>query len=135
MVEIKHRHCRVKHNPPESYGDCIAACVRMLVDDDAVPHTFEHESNSEKSWNELRKYLKTKGLDIACFALVEHPKDHMKMNNPGIPYMLMGANSQSNHAVVCIDDKVVGDPAWYSDPITKPMDKGYYVIGVITCLP
>lgn len=124
------RICKVKHNPPETYGDCIAACLRTILDDDNVPHVFD-ERPPEESWAELRSYLKSIGKNIALFP-VDDGMEFMGVNNPDIYYMLLCSNKSGNHAVVCKDGKVVHDPAWYKEIITGPLENGLWIVGVIT---
>jgi len=127
------RVCKIKHNPPKSYGDCVAACVATLIDRDDVPHTFDGR-DAESAWSDLRAYLNQHGMTLSVFASEEDPRDHMGVNNPDTPYMLMCSTSEGNHAVVCVGSEVFHDPSWYKMIIRGGTDMGVWVVGVITCL-
>lgn len=126
---MKPRYCQVPHNPPHSYGDCIRACIATMIDRDDVPHTFDDE-NTIEGWRSLRSYLKIHGKNVALFANDDDPHWHMRENNPGITYMLMGSNQcKVNHAVVCCDGKIVHNPSYTA--MTDPLIEGFYIICVI----
>lgn len=127
------RFCKVKHHPPESYSDCIRACVATLTDDDSVPHTFNvpPDSDAAPCWVELRAYLASRGKNIVLFAHDYDPREFMKCNNPDVPYMLLHSNSFGPHAVICINDELVHDPAWATLSITGPMPMGIWITAVI----
>src|SRR5688572_30366291 len=99
------RVCQVKHNPPESYGDCIRACIATILDRDDVPHTFTHE-NFEQCWNDLRIWLKPLGYApfLSYFDnefSLDEVLEFMRINNPDSVYMLMASAGGSDHCVVC----------------------------------
>lgn len=128
---MKPRMCKVKHNPPHTYGDCIAACIRTMTDDDQVPHVFRDGFGSpEESWANMRAYLKTKGKTLTLIP-VDDPYEFMEINNHGSTYMLLCSTSSGNHAVVCKSGVVVADPAWYKEEIKGPLDNGLWIIGLI----
>lgn len=124
--------CQTIHNPPETYGDCIAACMRSMLDDPDVPHCFKG-GNPEDSWIELRKYIKeTHGKNLAFFVL-EDPWEFMEKTNPEVYYMLICRTVSGDHAVVCRNGKVVHDPAAVQREITGPSwSAGRWVLGVLT---
>ena len=131
-ARMKRRYCEIEHNPPHSYGDCVRACVATVINRDDVPHTYKGDSH--QAWLEMRDYLKEHGKSFLVFASGE-PYDGMLANNPDIPYILMGKSSTgSNHAVVCINNKIIHDPSRTPIGITEPTELGVYIIGVIGSL-
>lgn len=124
--------CRVKHNPPETYGDCVRACIATITDDKNVPHTFDGRE-SEESWSQLRAYLKSKNRFL-MLTPVPDPWEFMETQNPGIPYMLLCQNKNGDHAVVCKDGRVWHDPAWYKTDIVGEHSIGCWIVGVIGVL-
>ena len=122
--------CMSMHNPPKTYGDCIRACIAMLTDDDQVPHVFSDIIEPEKSWHQLRSYLETKGKFLFLVGVECHKE--MAENNPDIPYMLICGTATGNHAVICLNGKVIHNPAYYPSEITGPPENSdEYVVGII----
>lgn len=127
---MKPRMCKVKHNPPEQYGDCIAACISSIADHD-VPHVYNGGS-AENAWQEIRKSLKTIGKSVLIFPIETDPHDFMKETNEDIYYMLIGRTERGeDHAVVCLNGEVKHDPAWYRSKMVRPHSCGLWLIGVI----
>ncbi len=129
---MKPRICKVKHDPPHAYGDCVRACVATMIDRDDVPHTITGSTvkEVEKSWSDLRRYLKTHGKYLALVDVTD-PWDFMKENNPDIPYLLLCRTAENDHCVVCKDGKVFHDPSWYRTKIVGPNSIGFWIIGLI----
>jgi len=130
---MKPRYCQVPHNPPHSYGDCIRACIATMIDRDDVPHTFDGADN-EKSWYDLRSYLKSHGKNIALFIYEgDDPMDWMREVNHDITYMLMGSDKHKvNHAIVVSylsGMRTTHNPSYTT--MTDPLIEGFYVICVI----
>lgn len=127
--------CKIKHNPPETYGDCIAACVGTILNRDDVPHTFT-SLNGEECWFFLREWLAPLGL--APF-ITSYPGDlsfdefmeHMKVNNPDSFYILLAKSGGNDHAVVCKAGKVIHNPSWYPEKITGPHSLGEWIVVVL----
>lgn len=125
------RMCMTIHNPPESYGDCIRACIATLTDDDKVPHVFSDKLSAEDSWHQLREYLKGK-RKFLFLTTVKDPFDEMAENNPNIPFMLICSTDKGNHAVICKNGEVVHNPAYYNSEIKGPPEGSEeWVIGII----
>lgn len=119
--------CKVNHNPPHSYGDCVRACVATIIDRDDVPHAFT--GDAEDAWNKLRKYLKLSGKTISLFSL-ENAREEMKLNNPDVVYMLIGeTNAGVYHAVVAQGVETLHNPSIMGGDVEKPisMIEGYIV--------
>lgn len=124
---MKPRNCTVPHNPPFSYGDCLRACVATLIDSDDVPHVFDSRPILE-SWSALREWLRLQGKTLSIFPLDEHA-EFMSENNQDIPYILICATMNGNHAVVCRNGKIVHDPS--SPQPIKKHSSGFYIVGII----
>lgn len=123
------RFCMVDHQPPKTHGDCVAACIRSLLDRDDVPHVFDDRPVLD-SWSVLRSWLAGIGKTIAIFPTDDH-ESFMRENNPGIPYILFHSTGETDHVVICKDGKKYHDPAWWKVGIVGPTSQGYYVIGII----
>ena len=110
----------VKHNPPDSYGDCFRACVASLLEVNDVPLFYFDGPEPEVARERLRKYLRelhslepylvgfSGDLKLAeMLAGVEH-------DNPGIKFMLIcGIAEYGAHALVCGEGRVVHDPFYW----------------------
>lgn len=125
------RMCLSLHNPPQTYGDCIRACIATLTDDDDVPHVFDSRE-AEECWLDLRNYLAGRNKFLAIL-VVPDPFEFMEENNQNIAYMLICKTQKGeNHAVVCKNGKIVHDPAYYKSEITGPPEPGEdWFIGIV----
>lgn len=100
-----------------------------MLDRDDVPHVFDGRA-PETAWAALREWLKT--INRVLFVInSDEPRAFMALNNPGIPYMLLCSCGAEDHAVVCLNEKVFHDPAWYRAAITGPTSEGHFIIGII----
>lgn len=129
------RTCIVKHDPPNSYGDCLRACIASLCDDDSVPH-FVDDGDDERGQQRLRAYLASRGLNPFYMALPGNLPlasifEMMAGVNIGVEYLLFHTSHDADHVVICRDDKVIHDPAWYRSPITGPSSNGLWVVMVV----
>lgn len=103
--------CQVEHNPPETYGDCVSACISTMIDRDDVPHVYDGNCSPEEAWAELREYLKIHKKNMVFF-LSENPFEQMAGDNPDIIYMMLCTTERSTtHAVVCMGDNIIHDPS------------------------
>lgn len=132
--------CRVKHDPPNSYGDCVRACVATILDLDAedVPHFYHDNPTGEVGMERMREWLRERGL--APF-VTGYPPDplaevlgYMNTVNPHVPYMLFGGTGDGDHVVVCIGGKIVHNPAWYGCSIIEPPSIGHWQVVVLVRL-
>lgn len=128
-----------KHNPPESYGNCYAACYASLLElpiEDVPPfemlpgfntHNEKLDAGVELApadyvwWTVLQCWTKALGL----FA------NQIKHDSGMVPlgYAIMSGESPRHpgvgHCVIVLDGKVVHDPIGPLDevePIKKPWD-------------
>jgi hypothetical protein len=133
-------HCITKHDPPNSYGDCVRACIASLFDLPCaeVPHFFEDGPIADIADARLREWLAARGYapfyshfdgSISRADLL----DMMRESNPGIHYLLFGSTSDgdSNHVVICKDNEVVHDPAWVVSGLSHPGSNGFWSIMVV----
>lgn len=137
------RTCLIKHDPPNSYGDCIKACIGTILDRDDVPHVFDEriikDGKPDKdllilAWIRLRAWLRTLKKTVVLFAVDEHA-EMMTINNEGIPYILLCSTHRGDHAVICQNGNVIHDPGWYRSEIKGPLSAGCYVIAIVGDLP
>lgn len=130
--------CRVKHDPPRTYGDCVRACVATILDLDAedVPHFYHDNPTGEVGMERMREWLAGRGLAPFVTGLPPDPLseilEHMGEFNPGVPYMLYGSTADGgDHVVVGIGGKIVHNPAWYGCSITGPSSAGHWQVVVL----
>lgn len=136
--------CRVKHDPPRSYGDCLRACIASIMDLDPehVPHFADMAATGTEARASARRWLGLRGLTITAFALdgsesVQGVLDWMGENNPDTTWMLFGSTTRApaapaDHVVVCQGGKVVHDPAWVPTSIKRVGSCGYWEIWVVS---
>lgn len=136
----KFHHCIVKHNPPDSYGDCFRAAVASLLDVpqiEQVPHFFHDGCDGSVGMSRLKDWLKTQGL-APFFMFFSEPTLQdvlhiMEVLNPGIRYILTGATQSEDHSVLYAGDQLIHDPAWYASRLVSPGSNGYWT--VLTVVP
>lgn len=131
MAQLNKRICQVKHDPPHTYGDCIAACIRTLIDSDEVPNYFT-DQGAEWAWSKTRDWLAERGKFIFLVE-VEDPWLYMEVNNAAIPMILLGQNSEGvDHCVITRNGVIVHDPAWYKNEMVGPLSTtNSWIVGVI----
>lgn len=133
--------CRVKHNPPASYGDCLRACIASIMDLDAehVPHFADLGARGDEARASARRWLGLRGFTITAFALdgsepVQGVLQWMADNNPDTTWLLFGSTGPvgGDHVVVCQGGSVVHDPAWVPSSIKQVGACGYWEIWVVS---
>lgn len=127
---MNYRMCKIPHNPPHSYGDCIRACVASLVDRDDVPHTYLGHG-AEQAWSDLRSYLKKLGKYLALFVVEGDVFEFMEINNPSIPYILLCRTENADHAVICKNGEIIHDPNTTPSEIVGEHSCGHWIVGII----
>lgn len=117
--------CYVKNDPPHSHGDCLRACVASLLDLPAlqVPHFVRDGCEPEVTYQRVREWLADRGLVpmFSGYETSEAPDEvlqFMASTNPGVYYILFSAD----HAVVCLNDEIIHDPAWVKGKLRQPAD-------------
>jgi hypothetical protein len=129
---MKPVHCRIKHDPPHSYGDCWRACIASLLEisrPEDIPHFAEDGCDFETSVARIREYLFPNNAFLTHFAgsiPLNDVLSFMGQRNPNIYYLLCA----EGHVVVCKDDKIVHDPAWFKTALVPPSEQ--WVVLVIT---
>lgn len=132
--------CTVRHDPPEGYGDCLRACIASLLNAPSheVPNFAEGGCDFETQITRLRGWLYDRHVHQggpSDVFLTHFPnssseaevREHMAARNPNIWYLLFS----DNHVVVCINDKIDHDPAWYRTTLTPPMEA--WTVLVLVC--
>lgn len=117
--------CYVKNDPPNSYGDCLRACIASLLDlpTTEVPHFVRDGCEPHVTYDRVRKWLAERQLVpmFSGYSASETPDEvlaFMAETNPGVWYILFSFD----HAVVCCNDKIVHDPAWVKARLVPPTD-------------
>jgi len=128
----KHK-CQTKHDPANgSYGDCLRACIASLLHIENpldVPNFADGNASGDEMWNGLRAYLRGRQLDVmhvsftASFAEI---RQTMAVLNPGTYYMVIGQIDGGGHIIICKDDKIEHNPAWYPTGFDGPLPGGFY---------
>lgn len=125
MVAMIGDICLVKNDPPNSYGDCLRACIASLLELPTVkvPHFVRDGCAPEVTYERVREWLADRGLVpmFNGYTASETPDDVLKFmaeTNPGVYYILFSAD----HAVVCLNDEIVHDPAWVKARLVPPSD-------------
>lgn len=124
------RNCHVKHNPPQSYGDCIRACLATMLNRDDVPHLYDGRP-FDIFWRDLRLWLQVMAGKTISLFMTENHAEYMRELNPDIAYLLLCNSMSGDHAIVCRNGERIHDPAWYRAAEYKPHSIGCYVIGII----
>jgi len=135
MIKVS---CQVSHDPEKgTYGDCLRACIATMLEKPSndVPHFYHDGCDGNEGNKRLQEYLKTQNL-IACYqyfesAPVDEVKQHMKVLNPEVVYLLMGSTATGDHIVICKNDEVLHNPNWGGQPIIKPTSLGVTVVMVL----
>src|SRR5690606_19121466 len=114
--------CRVRHDPPHSYGDCIRACVASLLDMECeqVPHFYE-DGDGERGFERMRVWLAAHKRIPAYYVLdadmtFEQVAWSVGMYETNV--MLYCSNDNGDHCIIVNRDGIAHDPAWYRSKIT-----------------
>lgn len=131
-------HCLTRHNPPDTYGDCVRACIASMLELPAtdVPHFYRDGCDAETGTQRMREYLATLGYCAFYVAYdggssLDELQRVMMQINPGITYMLFGSTEDCDHIVICRDGITLHDPAWVRVPIIGPSSNGFWGIMVL----
>lgn len=136
-------YCLVMHNPPDTYGDCLRACIATICNIENigdVPH-FAHGVNGPEDGeraNELMKaFLLTRGLRPfyvavpAESATIDEVFEQQKLANADIDYLLFCKCGGADHVVICRNDRVIHNPSLSQSSISGPAMDGLWVIVVL----
>lgn len=137
--------CRIRHEPPLKYGDCLRACIATVMDRDTeqVPHFADLGASGEEALAHARRWLGRRNLTIATFAFpgdmpLSDVLDWMGQANPTVTWLLFGSTAHpdmlhggGDHVVVCQGGEIVHDPAWVRSSIKSATSAGIWQIWVI----
>ena len=143
---MKFHKMRIKHNPPESYGDCHRAALASLLnlDYEDVPH-FMHGlgPNDGVLFNKLQDAF-LRSINLASitipFGNVEDPLSctidlvlkWCENASPGTSYLLGGESDRNvGHTIVCGQGKMLHDPHLDNSGLVGPMRDGFWWITYI----
>ena len=128
--------CMTVHNPPESYGDCLRACVASILELPSadVPHFYRDGCDNVQADAELRGFLNTQGLGLVTLmhpapSSIEDVQELVHNTAPGVPYILFG----HEHCVVCHGDKI-HNPNWAGGPLEPPKNGNPWIVAVFAKL-
>jgi len=124
---VNYEHCRVKHDPPHTYGDCLRACVASVMELDytQVSHFMHDNPEPSVAMQRLRDWLAPFGEAPFIMHLPGEPLelilDHMAQLNPTSVYLLFGGTrGGGGHVVVCKGGKIEWNPSWTDEPLIGP---------------
>ena len=123
-------YCKVRHDPPNTYGDCFSACVATLLGG-KPPHFFEDGYDSELAFNRLEKWLKPQGL-VVCFNFfdgstpLDEVLEYWGKINPEVPAILLGASANADHCVCIRGNQIIHDPSISRCGLVGPNSNGYW---------
>lgn len=125
----------MRHDPPNSHGDCVRACVASLMEMQCenVPH-FYRDGNGEKAFDRMRIWLSTHKRIPAYFPLPEHMTLEQVCHAASIydtDCMLFCSNRGGDHCVIINRDGVAHDPNWYKTEIIGPHSSGVWIVIVL----
>lgn len=132
--------CMVNHNPPDTWGDCVRACVASILDlgSPDVPHFYHDGCEGDIGVLRLTTWLNERGQAPVFMAYQDDGftlDAFLTLISPHLGnahYMLVGRQaSGESHAVVCHGDKVVHNPSWSRNPIVAPGEDDQWAIMVI----
>lgn len=128
-------YCQITHNPPETYGDCLRACVATVLDlqSHEVPHFYNDGCSGEVGTQRLRDWLKSRKQAAFFVAFDSYmPRNDVVQSvgimNPGAVYLLFGATKNGDHVVVCQDGEIVHDPSVHPVEINRASDAHWLVM-------
>jgi hypothetical protein len=131
-------HCIVRHNPPDTFGDCLRAAVASILDIDKttdVPHFLRH-GDDEAALVELRAYLLLEHrlrpfVTMFNGGSLADVLASMKNGNPDVDYLLFCQCGGGDHVVCCCNDQVTHNPAWDNAQVSGPLSGGAWLIMVM----
>lgn len=130
---MKPVHCRVKHDPPHTHGDCLRACVCtiMELEPEHVDHFAEGDPDTPTLVERMRTWGKRHGVTPYVISYPGVPIEELLAfvgsQNPTAPYILIGGTEDgSDHSVVCRGDHIAWNPAWAGGWITGPASSGMW---------
>lgn len=133
--------CMVTHNPPNSYGDCVRACIATMLDLPSadVPHFAHDNAPGDVVYQRIRDWMAPRGYMPFWVNFPDEPLDsvlsYIGTLNPDVTYMLYGSSGTGDHVVVCYGGCVVHNPQWGGPlSLAGPGSHGFWSTMVITRL-
>jgi hypothetical protein len=125
----------IKHEPPDSIGDCFPCCIASILElpRDAVPHVYEGEGWLDESgkvgMRRLQEWLAPQGLYYLEFGVkAEHLPEWKQFLD--CHYVLSGKSHRGHrHATVGHNGVMVHDPHLDRDGVLP--DDGMYSLGFL----
>lgn len=129
--------CAVKHDPPNTYGDCVRACVAALMhrESEDVPHFF-HDGDGEASFDRMRIWLAEHGRIPAYFPYSQENTLQDVLRGVvevygGVEFMLFCQSRDGDHCVIGQNGEIIHDPAWYKTAIVGPHSSGVWIVIIL----
>lgn len=121
---------QVKHDPPETFGDCLRACIASLLDVESPLDVPNFAENGEHPVFKCQEWLCERDMRLfltqfPASASASEVMGGVSALNPNTHYLLFSAD----HVVICRDNKIVHDPAWYKVALKQPTDA--WTVGVL----
>ena len=129
---MQYHKMTVKHNPPESYGDCVRTAIGCLLymKPEDVPHFFDGDPDPAQSWQQIADFLNARGYGYFIMPFdceIEIVLAGMSANARDCLYLLFGhSRNNAPHVVVCQNDKIIHDPSWVNVGVPYPSGEGFY---------
>lgn len=131
-------HCIVKHDPPNSYGDCLRACIASILDVEDIKHVphFYSDGDDENGVVMLRNYLAYRLLRPFYVAMPSTVSlvdifTMMAGVNTDVDYLLFCQCGGGDHVVICRNGEMIHNPSWDNAPISGPCENGFWIIMVL----
>lgn len=134
---MNYKYAQVTHAPPFQFGDCFAACMRTMLQNDDFPHVLHDGCDANTQRQRTDAFLKPLGL-----AFMEWPVTCVKLSEAciwaghatrfnDIHWMVAGCTIKENgHYCIGKGNAIIHNPSEGVD-IVAPFDDGVYWIGVI----
>lgn len=123
----------LRHDPAAGInGDCYRAVIASIfeLELEAVPHFAHDGADFITVRRRVSDWLRTRGyfqFSAAFGDSLDRVFEYVATINPGVPYILNGASrSGCNHAVVCLDGRIIHDPSIDGAGIVGPCNDGLY---------
>lgn len=126
-----------RHNPPESFGDCFRTSLGCFFNrlPQEMPHFYDgvdYGDDATKANEAIRLWINRQGYIPVVFVYeckLELVLYSMKMNNPGVYYMISGESvTGNNHCCIGLGDEIVWDPAEENCGLIGPNRDGQIIV-------
>lgn len=116
-------------------NDCVRACIASLLEmeTEQLPNFF---AQPEIGQYEMQRWLALRGLIAAVIALpgewsFDTMGEFMRTHYADTHYMLWCKSGDDDHSVICINARMVHNPAWYKCGIDGPHSSGVWIVWII----